>query len=100
MTTAQPIARPEEVGLNPAALNRLSRVLEERVAAGHIPGAVALVARHGKVAYHESFGRLDPASGAPMTARNVRLRSNCPTPRFWAPPPSAASCANATCLPP
>ncbi len=68
MTTDQPIARPEEVGLNPAALNRLSRVLEERVAAGHIPGAVALVARHGKVAYHESFGRLDPASGAPMTA--------------------------------
>jgi CubicO group peptidase (beta-lactamase class C family) len=68
MTTALPLARPEEVGLNPAALDRLSRVLEERVAAGHIPGAVALVSRHGKVAYHESFGRLDPASGAPMTA--------------------------------
>ncbi len=37
------------------------------IASGHIPGAVALVARHGKVAYHESFGRLDPASDAPMT---------------------------------
>jgi CubicO group peptidase (beta-lactamase class C family) len=37
------------------------------VASGHVPGAVALVARHGKVAYHESFGVLDPSSGAPMT---------------------------------
>nr|WP_294505257.1 serine hydrolase domain-containing protein [uncultured Rhodopila sp.] len=71
MTAALPTAKPEDVGLNPAALHRLSKALEERVAAGHIPGAVALVARHGKVAYHESFGRLDPASGEPMTANAI-----------------------------
>jgi CubicO group peptidase (beta-lactamase class C family) len=59
-------ARPEEVGLDSAALERLSAALRDRVASGHIPGAVALVARHGKVAYFESFGRLDPVSGAPM----------------------------------
>src|SRR6202008_2907242 len=40
----------------------------DRIASGHIPGAVALVARHGKVAYHQGFGRLDPASDKPMTA--------------------------------
>jgi CubicO group peptidase (beta-lactamase class C family) len=61
-----PIAKPEEVGLSQAALDRLSAALNERVAGGHIPGAVALVARHGKVAYHQAFGRLDPASGQPM----------------------------------
>ncbi|WP_428542483.1 serine hydrolase domain-containing protein [Rhodopila sp.] len=61
-----PSAKPEEVGLSEAALNRLSAALNDRVASGHIPGAVALVARHGKVAYHQSFGRLDPASDAPM----------------------------------
>jgi CubicO group peptidase (beta-lactamase class C family) len=66
MTTPLPTAKPEEVGLNPAALDRLSAVLHDRIASGHIPGAVALVARHGKVAYHHSFGRLDPASDKPM----------------------------------
>jgi CubicO group peptidase (beta-lactamase class C family) len=67
MPTALQTAKPEEVGLNPAALNRLSKALEQRIANRHIPGAVALIVRHGKVAYHQSFGRLDPASDAPMT---------------------------------
>ena len=66
MTAPLPPARPEDVGLSAPALARLARVLEERVAAGHIPGAVALVARHGKVALHQAFGRRDPANGAPM----------------------------------
>lgn len=61
-----PTAKPEEVGLSQAALDRLSAALSERIAAGNIPGAVALVARHGKVAYHQSLGRLDPASDKPM----------------------------------
>jgi CubicO group peptidase (beta-lactamase class C family) len=61
-----PTAKPEEVGLSQAALDRLSAALTDRIASGHIPGAVALVARHGKVAYHQSFGRLDPSSDAPM----------------------------------
>jgi CubicO group peptidase (beta-lactamase class C family) len=66
MSSPLPIAKPEEVGLSQAALDRLSAALNDRIASGHIPGAVALVARHGKVAYHQSFGRLDPASDKPM----------------------------------
>jgi CubicO group peptidase (beta-lactamase class C family) len=66
MTTPLPTAKPEEVGLSRAALDRLSVALNDRIASGHIPGAVALVARHGKVAYHQSFGRLDPGSDKPM----------------------------------
>jgi CubicO group peptidase (beta-lactamase class C family) len=66
MTEPLPTAKPEEVGLSQAALDRLSAALNDRIASGHIPGAVALIARHGKVAYHRSFGRLDPASDAPM----------------------------------
>ncbi len=61
-----PTAKPEEVGLSQAALDRLSVALNDRIASGHIPGAVALVARHGKVAYHQSFGRLAPAADKPM----------------------------------
>src|SRR5208337_970299 len=71
MTTALPTAKPEEVGLHPPALDRLSAALERRIASGHLPGAVALVARHGKVAYHQSFGRLDPASDKPMGANAI-----------------------------
>jgi CubicO group peptidase (beta-lactamase class C family) len=66
MTEPLPTAKPEEVGLSQHALDRLSAALNDRVASGHIPGAVALVARHGKVAYHQSFGRQDPASDKPM----------------------------------
>ena len=66
MTEPLPTAKPEEVGLSEAALTRLSAALNERIASGHIPGAVALIARHGKVAYYQGFGRLDPASEAPM----------------------------------
>ena len=66
MTEPLSTAKPEEVGLSQAALDRLSGVLRDRVASGHIPGAVALVARHGKVAYHQAFGRQEPASEKPM----------------------------------
>lgn len=66
MTTSVPTARPEEVGLSSAALDRLSSAIKDRVASGHVPGAVALVARHGKVAYFESFGSANPVTGAPM----------------------------------
>jgi CubicO group peptidase (beta-lactamase class C family) len=66
MTEPLPTAKPEEVGLNQAALDRLSAALNDRISSGHIPGAVALVARHGKVAYHQTFGRLDPAGETPM----------------------------------
>jgi len=64
--TPLPTATPEEVGLSSAALARLGDALGSRIAAGNIPGAVGLVARHGKVAWFESFGKLDPVSGAPM----------------------------------
>ena len=62
MTQPLPSAKPEEVGLSQAALDRLSTALNDRIASGHIPGAVALVARHGKVAFHQSFGRLTRSS--------------------------------------
>jgi CubicO group peptidase (beta-lactamase class C family) len=68
---ALPVCKPEDVGLSSAALGRLSSALQDRVAGGHLPGAVALVARHGKVAWFEAFGKQDPASGAPMARDSV-----------------------------
>src|SRR5580704_12094773 len=66
-----PECKPEDVGLSSAALGRLSAALQDRVASGHLPGAVALVARHGKVGWFEAFGKQDPASGAPMATDSI-----------------------------
>ena len=66
-----PACKPEDVGLSSAALGRLSAAFKDRVASGHVPGAVALIARHGKVAYFEAFGVQDPASGVPMDQDSV-----------------------------
>jgi CubicO group peptidase (beta-lactamase class C family) len=63
---ALPPAAPEDVGLSSARLAAFGAVLEARIAAGHIPGAVALIARHGRIAWHAAFGRRDPAAADPM----------------------------------
>lgn len=64
--SALPTCAPEEVGLSAARLATLGQVLEARIAAGNIPGAVCLVARHGRIAWHQAFGRRDPAAADPM----------------------------------
>ena len=72
MSTAPlPFCKPEDVGLSSPALARLSAAFKERVTNGHVPGAVALVARHGKVAWFEAFGAQDPVSGKPMERDSI-----------------------------
>jgi len=62
-----PTATPEQVGLSPEKLARVTDVVKSEIARGRYPGAVALVARRGKVAYFEALGQRDPQTGAPMT---------------------------------
>src|SRR5213594_2727892 len=62
-----PTAKPEEVGLSSERLARATQVMKAEVARGQYPGAVALVARKGKIAYFEGVGQRDPIAGAPMT---------------------------------
>src|SRR6267143_1007739 len=64
---ALPTAKPEEAGLSTERLARLTQVLKAETARGQYPGAVALVARKGKIAYFESVGQRDPGTGAPMS---------------------------------
>ena len=64
---ALPSATPEEVGLSSPQLARVTQVVKGEIAKGRYPGAVALVARRGKVAYFEALGQRDPQTGAPMT---------------------------------
>ncbi len=62
-----PQARPAEVGLSSERLERIMALLRDDAAKGTIPGAVLLVARHGKVAWFETAGVLNPQTKAPMT---------------------------------
>jgi len=61
-----PTARPEDVGLSSQRLARATRAMEQDVAAGRIPGAVALLIRNGKVAYLEARGLADREARKPM----------------------------------
>jgi len=65
-----PTARPEEVGLSRAALQRLCDVMEREIAATRAPGAVMLISRHGKVAFSRALGALRP-HGPPMTEEAI-----------------------------
>jgi CubicO group peptidase (beta-lactamase class C family) len=61
-----PRAMPDAVGLSPERIGRLTGVLQAYVDSGRMAGAVALVARHGKVAYLGAVGWRDKESRAPM----------------------------------
>jgi CubicO group peptidase (beta-lactamase class C family) len=71
MTAPLPLATPEEVGLSSARLARLAAAMSAEVQCKRVPGAVALVARRGRVAFFESFGQRDPAAGAPMMKDSI-----------------------------
>jgi CubicO group peptidase (beta-lactamase class C family) len=62
-----PTCTPAQAGLSTPALERLRRVLQAEVERGRLPGAVALVARRGRIAWFESLGRLGPDAATPMT---------------------------------
>ena len=61
-----PTVRPELVGLSTERLARIGEVMQRYVDEGRLGGAVTLVARNGKVAYLQSFGKLNPTTGAAM----------------------------------
>lgn len=59
-------ARPPSVGMSPERLARIDALCEKAVADGQVPGVVALVARHGKIVYHQAFGSADNAANRPL----------------------------------
>jgi CubicO group peptidase (beta-lactamase class C family) len=59
-------AKPEEVGLSPERLGRVSQFFQKEVEENRIPGAVVAIARKGRLAYFETFGFSDKAAEAAM----------------------------------
>lgn len=63
---------PADVGMDPAGLARVDRLIEDAVHAGAIPGAALAIGRHGKLVRLRGYGRLDPRPGfAPVTDSTI-----------------------------
>ena len=57
--TLTPAAKPEEVGLSSERLARIDKMVEGYVEQQWAPGAVVLIVRNGKIAYHKAYGYSD-----------------------------------------
>ncbi|HEX8164737.1 MAG TPA: serine hydrolase domain-containing protein [Beijerinckiaceae bacterium] len=64
-------ARPEDVGLSSQRLAKIAEVFNQEIRDGKIPGAVIMIARKGKVAYHEAFGAQDKNAEKVMTKDSI-----------------------------
>jgi CubicO group peptidase (beta-lactamase class C family) len=59
-------AEPEEVEISTSRLQNLSLAVQRHIEAGHIPGAITVVARRGKVVHFQTYGSMDDEAGKPM----------------------------------
>ncbi|HOY50172.1 MAG TPA: serine hydrolase domain-containing protein [Prolixibacteraceae bacterium] len=62
---------PESAGMSSERVARIDAMLQEKIDKGVIPGAVALVARNGRIVYHKAFGTSDTPSGKKMEANDI-----------------------------
>jgi CubicO group peptidase (beta-lactamase class C family) len=59
----QPAATPESAGFSSQRLERINQVIQAYIDSNYIEGAIALVARNGKIVYHTAVGYDDKAAG-------------------------------------
>jgi len=63
--------KPEDVGLSSERLQRLTDTLKSDIDKGVVPGAVALIARRGKIAYETALGYRDREAGTAMEVDTI-----------------------------
>lgn len=64
-------APPSEAGMSEERLSIIDEMIEESIASNEIPGAVALVARNGKIVYHKAFGKADVSADRPLKKDDI-----------------------------
>lgn len=69
--TPLPEAKPEDVGMSSARLERLGAAFKKAVEAGDMPGVVLMVARNGKLVYQQAIGMQDQAKSTPMALDSI-----------------------------
>jgi len=64
-------ARPEDVGVSTERLQRVAELVQRHIAAGSFSGAVTLVARDGRIVYHQAAGFMDIDAKKPMVRDGI-----------------------------
>lgn len=64
-------ASPSSVGVSEDRLMRIDAMLNQAIAENIIPGAVALVARNGKIIYHKAHGSANNEAGRSMKEDDI-----------------------------
>ncbi len=66
-----PVSSPEDVGLSSERLDRIGPFLQRHIDGDLISGSVALIARNGRLAYHEALGEQDMSADTPMQLDSI-----------------------------
>jgi CubicO group peptidase (beta-lactamase class C family) len=70
-TPALPHAKPEQLGLSPTRLQRMSDAFKREVDKGTAPGVTVMVARRGQIGWFDAIGQQNPAASAPMAKDSI-----------------------------
>jgi len=70
-TPPLPHARPEQIGLSPARLQKMSDAFKREVDKGTVPGMTVMVARRGQIGHFEAIGRQGPVATTPMAHNTI-----------------------------
>ncbi|NAS10711.1 serine hydrolase domain-containing protein [Poritiphilus flavus] len=57
---------PSDEGMSVERLDRIDSMLKQAIAADQVPGAVALIARNGKIVFHRAYGMSENATSSAM----------------------------------
>ncbi|HNW68848.1 MAG TPA: serine hydrolase domain-containing protein [Bacteroidales bacterium] len=61
-------SKPEEVGLSSDSLNKMNLFMQKYVAEKKLPGMIAMIGRHNKLAYLEKFGHMSASKPMQLNA--------------------------------
>ena len=70
-TPPLPYARPEQLGLSPTRLQRVSDAFKREVDKGTAPGVTVMVSRRGQIGWFDAIGQQNPAASAPMAKDSI-----------------------------
>lgn len=66
-----PQTNPDEAGLDPVKLNAIDSITNDAIAKGATPGAVVLVVKDGKIAYHKAYGNYTYTNAEPVNLESI-----------------------------